>query len=280
MYDRNFKTLIVSAQKSIRYLNTLPTDKIPILCDIFFQECFSSDYKTMLSLFEKEVAQIYKNKDNEYIKPVAETIKTAFLTVYEFINRGMKGLLSGDISFNLIVKSTEVFEKHLKELKIIEEEFKKLGLDPNDFYESFFKIDDSFFKNNSSKKLTLNLSKHFEREGVHTERLLYYVNLKHTQFLDLLQTKIFVKNGDKLDKEQLTKILETKKIAVQHIINELYNEITDICIVNMLKTPINGILHKDSENQHNLFRRQLIIEEGSFDSAHNSFIKIFSSLQE
>ena len=271
--------LILTAYNSIKHINSYKIDKIEKFCSIFFTECFSDNYKSLLSQLEKEIAEVFSAKVQSFHTAEAKKILQAFLSIYEFIDRGMKGLLSGDISLNLLQKSQPLFDKYLKELKEIEDEFLKHGLNPNDFYDSFFKIDDSFYNNNTSKNLTMNLSKQLEHEGHHTQRLLYYVNIKHTQFLDSVKQKLYVKS-DKIDIEEIKKILENKKKETQHIINDLYNEISDAAIVNMLKTPIYGIINQERENKNNLFRRQLMIEEGSFDNANNHFVKIFSSLQE
>jgi len=266
--------------RSTLHISWYSIDKIEVFCEIFFKECFSDNYNTLLSLFEREVALYHVNKNNKFHVFEAEKLLKSFLTIYEFVNRGMKGLLSGDITVNLITKSKDIFEKYLTELKNTEDEFVSLGLNPEDFYDSYFKINDTFITNNSSKKLTLNLSKHFENEGIHSGRLLYYVNLKHTQFLDTMQKKLYIKNNKKLNLEEINKILADKKLNTQLIFNDLYNEFVEVSIVNKLKTPFYGILHQEKENKDNLFRRQLMIEEGSFENANNSFAKIFMSLQE
>ena len=59
----------------------------------------------------------------------------------------------------------------------------------------------------------------------------------------------------------------------------MYNEIVEETINNDLKTPFYGIRFPNLENKHNLLRRQLLIEETSFENANNDFIKIFNSMQ-
>lgn len=191
----------------------------------------------------------------------------------------MKGLLTGDITPHFIRGAVQIINKFSSELGKIEEEFKAFGLNPHDFYESFFKIDNKFFVNNSSKNIAMNLSKHFENEGALSKRLLYYVNLKHTQFFDLFKTKLILKENKDIKVDEVKKIITKKKNNVQNIFNELYNSISDLILVNKLKTPQNGIKFPDLENKHNLFRRQLIIEEGCFERANEDFLNIYSSLQ-
>ena len=45
---------------------------------------------------------INNNKDNESINSQIKDITLSFNLIYEFIDRGMKGLLTGDITSNLI----------------------------------------------------------------------------------------------------------------------------------------------------------------------------------
>lgn len=203
----------------------------------------------------------------------------AFSIIYEFIDRGMKGLLTGDITTHFIKGLPFILKKFKSELAKIESEFLSFGLEPNDFYESFFKIDTKFITNNSSKNIAMNLSKHFESEGIHSKRLLYYVNLKHTQFFDLYKNKLILKGNIDINQEEIKKIINKKKNLTQNLFNELYNQISDLAITNKLKTPVNGIKYPDLESQHNMFRRQLVIEEGCFDQANTDFLSIYSSLQ-
>jgi hypothetical protein len=94
-------------------------------------------------------------------------------------------------------------------------------------------------------------------------------------------TKINIEGGldSRLTEEQIYNLLQEKKNKVQQIFNDMYNELADQGITNKLKTPFYGILHPHKENRHNLFRRQLMIEEGTFESANKDFVEIFNSLQ-
>ena len=160
----------------------------------------------------------------------------------------------------------------------MEEDIKKYGINPNDFYRHYFQIDLQFLKNNTAKNISLNLQKHFENQGIHSKKLLYFVNLKNTQFYDNIKKQITLKST-KFDLEKATKYINNKKLYFQSILNDLYNEIVETTIINKLKTPYYGIPYTDKENLHNLFRRQLYIEEGCFENANNDFTRIFSSLQ-
>ena len=194
----------------------------------------------------------------------------------------MKGLLTGDITSNMIISIKSILEKYLKDIEVMENDISQLGMNPNEFYNNFFQIDLQFLKNNTAKNISLNLSKHFQNQGILTKKLLYYVNLKHTQFYDLLKHNVAVSSKEdftKTELEEATNIINNKKLYFQSILNDLYNEIVDSTVVNKLKTPFYGIPYPEKENIHNSFRRQLFIEEGCFENANTDFTKIFSSLQ-
>lgn len=195
----------------------------------------------------------------------------------------MKGLLTGDITSTLILNMKNILDKYLNDIKVMEEDLLKLSIKPEEFYESFFKIDLKFLKNNTAKNISLNLSKHFENQGIHTKKLLYFVNLKHTQFYDIkMNNSTNNKHSEDLSEEELeviTNKINNKKQYFSSILNDMYNEILEATIINRLKTPFYGISFPEKENVHNMFRRQLYIEEGCFESANNDFTKIFSSLQ-
>jgi DNA-directed RNA polymerase len=221
---------------------------------------------------------------NEVALKESQRIINSLLIIWEFLDRGMKGFLTGDITYHLMKNSKLILEKISGQLETLESEFAIIGLDVEYFYESFFKIDHRFYKNNRANNLVLDLSKYFESQGVHYKRLLYFVNIKHTQFFDLFKSKYVIHNkntGDdgKLNEEEIRAHLNEKKNKVQQIFNDMYNELSDVGVVNKLKTPFYGIPHPQKENRHNLFRRQLMIEEGTFDRANEDFVKIFNSLQ-
>lgn len=221
--------------------------------------------------------------DEEAAVRESKRVLNSLLLIWEFLDRGMKGFLTGDISYHLLNNSKGIIEKYLSELESVESEFVSIGVDPDDFYESFFKIDHQFYKNNKANNLVLDLSKYFENQGVHYKRLLYFVNIKHTQFFDIFKSKIKIKIEEeaqsKIDEATIKAHLNEKKNKIQTVFNDMYNELSEMGIVNELKTPFYGIQYPSKENKHNLFRRQLLIEEGTFDRANNDFIKIFNSLQ-
>lgn len=279
--EKNFKTLITDTLNAVNFLNTFSIDMLQDFCKIFFRDVLNEKEEN-LSYFLFEYlhnSEMYKNVNQNNLRVLSKRILNSFMILYEFIDRGMKGLLTGDISYHLIAKAKPILETYLSKLKNIENEFIELEIDPEDFYESFFKIDNEFYKNNSSQNLVLNLSKHLENDGFQSKRLLYYVNLKHTQFFDLFKTQINRIGNQVVTSEDINNILNAKKQEVQQIFNDMYNEITKCAIVNQLKTPFNGILFPHLENKLNLFRRQLMIEELSFEQANDDFVNIFSSMQ-
>ena len=63
------------------------------------------------------------------------------------------------------------------------------------------------------------------------------------------------------------------------LINELYDEIANTAFdLDKFIIPIHGISKPDYENPMNLFKRQLKIEEKSFELAHDKYTKSLNDL--
>ncbi len=277
--------LLNDSYASICYLLDYNIENVNYFCETFVEKILITDKSESLSSnFENYFMdnKIISSQD----KAKKESIKVinSLLIIWEFLDRGMKGFLTGDVTFNMMQTARSQLEKAFAELEKIETEFTMMDLDPFDFYESFFKIDHKFYKNNRANNLVLDLSKYFESQGVQYKRLLYFVNLKHTQFFDRFKSKLniqgLVENSEnKLKEEDIKLLLNEKKNKVQQIFNDLYNEVSEKGITNKLKTPFYGIPFPEKENRINMFRRQLLLEEATFERANEDFLEMFSSLQ-
>lgn len=277
--------MLNDSYKAICYLLEYQVDTVNSFCEIFIKEIFQDENQgtEKLSFLLRDFLLTKGHIScSDSAHKESQRILNSILIIWEFLDRGMKGFLTGDLTYHLIKNSKVILEKYFRQLETIESEFSSIGLDSEYFYESFFKIDHKFYKNNRANNLVLDLSKYFESQGVNYKRLLYFVNIKHTQFFDLFKSKYVINNKEsdvKLNEEEIKSYLNEKKNRVQQIFNDMYNELVDCGIVNKLKTPFYGITHPEKENRHNLFRRQLMVEEGTFDRANEDFVNIFNSLQ-
>lgn len=295
-YNRNFKNLVVDCYTSAKFINKcFNKSTINDLTDIFVQNIIKTkdvelNENLVITKFENYLLQSLdkasnlseeeKNTKKTEISLFSKKTYESLVVIYEFIDRGMRGFLSGDISLSLISNLETIIDQKLKILKKKEQELKILGIDSNDFYEVFFKIDNHFFENNSSKSLVVNLSQTLEKEGVYKKVLLYYVNLKHTQLCNNLKTNYAkINKVENISDEEIKNILDESKKFIQQVFNDLYNEVSNASIFNKLKTPFNGIPYPQNESQSNLFRRQILIEENSFEQASTNFSRNFAQLQ-
>ena len=73
----------------------------------------------------------------------------------------MKGLLTGDITSNLILHLQKIVDKYKKEIEETEEDLKNFDINVDEFYNEFFQINSKFLKTNTAKNISINLSKHF-----------------------------------------------------------------------------------------------------------------------
>ncbi len=250
---------------------------------IFIDNLFLDDSspEKIISLINEAFSNNNTQKEHLNIEKkqnIAKYIFESLLKIFEFADRGMKGFLSGDISFKLIKSSKEIIEKFIIEIEDLEKNFVELGLDPNDFYDSFFKIDSKFFLNNNTKNLCFN----YEIEGKDdlSPYNAYVVNLKTTQFFDTVQKQIKIKEKKNINFEDVKNIIDREKHKFQNIFNDMYNSIFELTITNKLKTPQNGIKFPHKENKQNLFRRQLILEDHAYDSSLRKFKEGFLKLNE
>jgi hypothetical protein len=266
--------LINETYFSITYLNSNFSPKIiDTVTKVFINNVFDKDYNSLVGCIHNSLLEFEAFKvEYGYVKQEAKKILKALFVIYEFLDRGMKGFLTGDISYHLISQSQFVFEKYLKLLKPFDEDFIRKGIDPFDFYEAYFKIDQKYFEVNSSKNLVYDLAKQAENDPMINIDLKYHVNLKRINF-NTSYTKLTGLRDPGMEIEKIKK-------NVEDIINNLYNDIERFCFVNPLHTPFHGIPFPSKENNHNLFRRQLVIEQGSFDDANNEYLKLLESLNE
>ena len=169
--------------------------------------------KDLENCLKKHYEKQNKKFNNKELNQECGKILSSLVNLYEFLDRSMKGLLTGDISYHLIKNAKEIIEKAQLELKIIDEEFEKSGIEPHEFYESFFKIDDKFYQSNKTSNLTLNLAKNIDDGGHTNKRLLYFVNMKHTQFFDLFKTQMKKLSLVKTDvsEEDIKSMIDEKK---------------------------------------------------------------------
>lgn len=268
----------------------MPINDIEQYCLIFINNIFQEDSKPekIIDLLQKEFSLRNINKDHltpEKLNLIATSIFNSLMQIYEFADRGMKGFLTGDISYNLIKSCKEIIEIYIKEIEILENNFVKLNLDPNDFYNSFFKIDNNFYLNNSSKNLCFNYEIESSNAITQTNNSVYVVNLKSTQFFDRVQKQIKLKNIDNDNKnvlkfEDIKNIIDKEKHRFHNIFNDMYNAIFEQTVTKKLKTPLNGIKFPHKENKDNLFRRQLILEDHAYDSSLRKFKESFLKLTE
>ncbi len=278
----NNLALISDTYKCLEFLNKFSPKELDEYCLIFIKNIFADGVKS-----EDVINQLYKafvnnyrfthlNENQKYL--VGKKIFESLLMIFEFIDRGMKGFLSGDISYQLIKNAKEIIEKYTKEIEELETNFTKLGLDPKDFYDSFFKIEKKFYANNSTKNITFDYD--LDSKSLIHPKHTYIVNLKVTQFFDSVQKQINIKDKINVKFEDVKNIIDKEKHNFHNLFNDLYNTLFESTVTNKLKTPVNGILYAQKENKHNLFRRQLILEDHAYDSSVKKYKESFLKLTE
>lgn len=274
--------MVTDTHKCLEFLNKFSPKELDEYCLLFIKNIFAEgvNSENIVDLLHRAFDNNYKNLhlNQEQKLAVGKKIFESLLMIFEFIDRGMKGFLSGDLSYQLIKNAQEIIEKYSKELEELEKNFVILGLDPKDFYDSFFKIDKKFYSNNSTKNITFNYDLE-SKSSIHPSNT-YVVNLKITQFFDTVQKQINIKDKINVKFEDVKNIIDKEKHKFHNLFNDMYNSLFEATVTNKLKTPINGINYPQKENKHNLFRRQLILEDHAYESSLKKFKESFLKLTE
>lgn len=274
--------LIIETHRATEFLNKFSPKELDEYCLIFIKNIFADGIKAdqIINMLYEAFNENYKNLhlNSEQKLAVGKKIFESLLSIFEFMDRAMKGFLSGDLSYQLIKNANEIIDKYLKEIEDMEKNFLSLGLNPKDFYDSFFKIDKKFYANNSTKNLVF--SYEMDSKSPMHPNSVYVVNLKITQFFDTVQKQINIKDKVNVKFEDVKNIIDKEKHKFQNIFNDMYNSIFESAVTNKLKTPYHGILFPEKENKNNLFRRQLILEDHAYESSLKKFKESFLKLTE
>lgn len=100
--DRNYQRLIADCHESVRFLNSLPMGILEESLSVFRQSVFSMSERKAIpgriyKLLESDEAFAGRN-----LSELSHEIYGAMQIVLEFMDKGMKGLLTGDLSVYIV----------------------------------------------------------------------------------------------------------------------------------------------------------------------------------
>lgn len=207
--------------------------------------------------------------------------------VLEFMDKGMKGLLTGDLStfsIKTILSSIEKFMPRMEATyKEIEKVLEFIDKENNDADVSSF-LQRNFAISNDAKRhvpqydmpkemdqslfSTLPAREQKSLLSVTSEVSFFERTLSGQQgrtFRDLNNLEKIIECSPAQYHDQIDKKLSQLKEQTNSLINGLYDEVSEkLFALDKFIIPVHGIAQPELENPMNLFKRQLQIEELSF----------------
>ena len=220
------------------------------------------------------------------IKEIAEKILQSLTVVMEFMDKGIKGLLSGDLTTYMIQSIENTLDKYHSRLFSESQELQELfdkKRKADQLYTLMLKYENPVNVQKSSFDNTTN----FQESNHEVYLPLIGIDIPMYSNESIEAFKNSNEFGDiKSAKEKheevladLRKEIDKKKESTNTIINDIYNEVVDTAFsIDKYRIPYYGIKFPDNENPINLFQRQLKIEELSFEMAHAKYKNTLESL--
>jgi DNA-directed RNA polymerase len=229
---------------------------------------------------------------------LASDIAKACQILLEFMDKGMKGLLSGDLSALAVREIQKQIEAHLPKLLDLEGELasvqsKQALRVQKQVYEHYLRIEPGKLSqaaklkleqfqgseytlgNLSSMKRAAKMDEAVNFTGVEQQRLSGFQDLENLQqFLSQKQVADLKEESQQAEK-RVQKVLE----KTNEVINGLYDAVAQkVFQLDSFLIPYHGIPQPQKENPMNLFKRQLKIEELSFELAHKKYQQSLNDL--
>ena len=224
-----------------------------------------------------------KKLSEEQVREIAEKTLQSLTVVMEFMDKGVKGLLSGDLTIYMLQSIESTFEKH----------HGKLVLESNELEQLFQKKQEADKLYRLMLEYDNPIGKELIFEGAAPHEVSLNFNLANTgidvpTYSNDVNSSDFKQSQDQFNnaKEKhervlidLKKEVEKQKEKVNTVINNIYNELVDSAFgLDKYRIPYYGIQNPDKENPINLFQRQLKIEELSFEMSHAQYKNTLESL--
>jgi hypothetical protein len=254
---------------------------------VFREDIFVSDKRShitdkLIKIFNTELPSDTRSKFTQsQIVELSERVLQSLTVVMEFMDKGIKGLLTGDLSIYMIQSIESTLEKFNSKLLITTTELEELLVKQKEA-NKLFKIMEDFETQGNPMLETLN------------DNPVRNVNLKELgidghNFAEMGLSKFeTIREDAHIDKireryhsiqKNLREDIDKKKNDSNIIINDVYNEIIETAFgLDKYRVPYYGIKYPEFENPINLFQRQLKVEELSFELSHAKYKHTLESL--
>lgn len=234
----------------------------------------------------------------------------------EFLDKGMKGLLSGDLSSFAVKEIQTIIEKGLPKMESVQMKIQKHieeeAMDLGKYYDEKLGISQAKQQMNQpvysptqiedlheQLRDQLNIENHLIKKQLQVKDEVDFVarsgaggaerptmpKFANPKNMELFMNQDLEREGSqRASEEDAAQKLRDAKLQklegqLNKVINAMYNDLArQLFKLDQFLLPVHGILRPDSENPMNLFKRQLKLEELSFELAHKKYRRSLDDL--
>ena len=306
--QHNYFQLILDTYQSVKLLNSLDLGLLDESLSIFRENLFTypdfgrrASTKSIATLVEQEIATLGEDSNmarilqayNGNSMALAGDMFGAFQVVLEFLDKGMKGLLSGDLSTYAIKEIQSTIEKSLPKMENIQAKMQRLIESETNSLGSYYdeKLGISGVKEQTNQPVysaaeiedldeqlrdQLNVQNHMIKRQLQISDEVEFVSrtgpgagdkkpapkFESPQNMQRFLNKNLDEESRQIqDEEQTIRIEEEAKLQqledkLNKVINAMYNDLArKLFKLDKFILPVHGILRPDQENPMNLFKR-------------------------
>ena len=252
--------------------------------DIFKSEKRDQIIDKFIAVFKEYLpAESRKKFSSSQMRELAEGTLQSLTVVMEFMDKGIKGLLTGDLSIYTLQSIQSALEKYHSKLVMSSEELEAL-LEKRNEATKLHKMIQNFESpaNNSFNERDPQL---VALQNVYLPDIGIDLPMRSKDASAYLSSRVSAAEIAKMKEKyntlqnNLKEDIDRKKTETSTIINDIYNEIAETAFsLDKYRIPYHGIKYPEYENPINLFQRQLKIEELSFELSHAKYKNTLESL--
>lgn len=251
--------------------------------DIFYPEKRDKINEKLITVFKTELpAETLSKFSQNQLEELSERVLQSLTIVMEFMDKGIKGLLSGDVTLYMLQSIESSLEKHHSNLLLTSNDLEQLLLKQEEANKIRKMMEN--MKSPSKNKFYTQSNEKF-KNSVYLPDIGIDVPMTTNQQSSAFTTHIDEANLERLQarynllQEGLSQDISKKKTEINTVINSVYNEVLETAFgLDKYRIPYYGIKYPERENPINLFQRQLKIEELSFELSHAKYKSTLESL--
>lgn len=281
--------MILDTYECVKFLNLIHYNAMEKCLSIFREDIFSNEKRhkivsKFIAVLNSDLPKTQLSRfTKKQITEIAERIIQSLTVVMEFMDKGIKGLLTGDLTIYMLQKIESTLEKFSNKLVIVSSELESLLKKREEALKLFKLMQDYQSLGSSHSGQNLKGSKTMNK-NVYLPSIGIDIPMTSNDLNSIMQgddsdTKSNLLSNHMQVQKQLKEEIDKKKDESNLVINEIYNEITETAFsLDKYRVPYYGIKNPELENPINLFQRQLKIEELSFELSHAKYKNTLESL--